>query len=55
MADSHDPHGEVDPNAAPMHTEVRAEFPVSAVLFCYLLAAIALIAGVVTGLTVIND
>lgn len=58
MADSHHDghgHGHDDPNAAPTRSEVRANFPVSAVLFCYLLAAIALAAGVVTGLTVIND
>lgn len=55
MADSHDAHGHTDPNAAPMHGDVRSTFSPGAVFFCYLLAAITLIAGVVTGLTVIND
>jgi hypothetical protein len=55
MADSHDSHGHVDPNAAPMHTDVQETFPVSAVVFCYVLAAITLIAGLVTGILVVND
>ena len=62
MADSHleehghgHGHGHDDPNAAPMHAEVRGDFPQSAVIFCYLLAAIALIAGLVAGLTIVND
>jgi hypothetical protein len=50
MADSHD-----DPNAAPMHHDIQEHFSSGAVLFCYLLAAIALIAGVISGLTIIND
>ncbi len=55
MADSHDAHGHADPNAAPMHHEIKETFSPGAVLFCYLLAAVALIAGVITGITVIND
>jgi len=56
MPDSHDAHGHHDdPNSAPMHTDVRANFSPGAVFFCYLLAAITLVAGVVTGLTVINN
>ncbi len=50
MADHHD-----DPNAAPMHHEIQEKFSAGAVLFCYALAFIALVAGVITGLTVIND
>ena len=50
MADAHD-----DPNAAPMHHEIQERFSTGAVIFCYLLALIALVAGVATGLTVIND
>lgn len=50
MADSHD-----DPNAAPMHHDIQERFSGGAVLFCYLLAAVALIAGVISGLTIIND
>lgn len=55
MADSHEAHGHADPNAAPMHTDVQESFSPSAVLFCYVLAAIALIAGLVSGLTIVND
>lgn len=50
-----DAHGHDDPNAAPTHGDVRMQFGTGAVVFCYLLALIALVAGVVTGLTVIND
>lgn len=50
MADAHD-----DPNAAPMHHEIEEQFSTGAVVFCYLLALIALVAGVVAGVTVIND
>ena len=50
MADSHS-----DPNAAPLHPEVHERFSAGAVVFCYLLAAVTLIAGVVAGLTIIND
>jgi hypothetical protein len=55
MAESHDAHGHEDPNASPMHPEVHESFSRAAVLFCYALAAIALVAGLVAGLTVIND
>ena len=55
MADSHDAHGHADPNAAPTHGDVRATFSPGAVFFCYALAAIALVAGVVTGLTIVNN
>ena len=56
MADTHDAHAApVDPNSAPMHHEVRDRFALGPTVFCYLLAAVALIAGVITGLTVIND
>ncbi|MGB4862310.1 MAG: hypothetical protein WBO97_07615 [Tepidiformaceae bacterium] len=55
MADSHDAHGHIDPNAAPMHSDVKMTFSTGAVVYCYLLAAVALIAGVVAGLTIIVD
>jgi hypothetical protein len=55
MADTHDAHAEVDPNAAPMHIDVRETFSRGAVLFCYALAAIALVSGVVAGLTIVNN
>jgi hypothetical protein len=55
MADSHDAHGHDDPNAAPMHHEIQEQFSAGAVLFCYLLAALALLGGLVAGLTIVND
>jgi hypothetical protein len=50
MADAHD-----DPNAAPMHHDIQERFSPGAVFFCYLLAFVALAAGVITGLTLVND
>lgn len=56
MSDTHDAHGHHDdPNSAPLHTDVRPTFSGGAVLFCYVLAAITLVAGVITGLTIINN
>ena len=55
MADSHDAHSHEDPNAAPMHHEIQERFSTPAVLFCYALAALALLGGLIAGLTVIND
>lgn len=50
-----DAHGHEDPNAAPMHHDIVEKFSTGSVLFCYVLAAIALVAGVVAGLTIVND
>jgi len=55
MAESHDAHAPQDPNASPMHPEVHESFSRAAVLFCYALAAVALIGGLVAGLAIIND
>jgi len=55
MADAHDAHGHADPNAAPMHQDIQERFSASAVLFCYVLAILALVGGVLTGLIFIND
>lgn len=55
MADSHDAHGEADPNVAPMHHDIVEKFSPGAVLFCYALAALALISGIVAGLVFVND
>ena len=55
MSDTDAGHGHDDPNAAPMHLDVRRTFPTGAVVFCYLLAAVALVSGVITGLTIIVD
>ena len=55
MADSHDSHGHDDPNAAPMHQDIQESFSTPAVVFCYVLAAIAIIGGLIAGLTIVND
>jgi hypothetical protein len=53
QGEGHDSHGQPeDPNAAPMRLDVRESFPVSAVLFCVVLGAIAIVAGTLVGLTV---
>jgi hypothetical protein len=51
MADAH----QDDPNAAPMHHDIQEQFSTGAVVFCYLLALAALVAGLAAGLTIIND
>lgn len=57
-ASAHDPHdahhAPVDPNAAPMHQEVRFEFPQTALWFAWGLGALAIVLGIVLGLTVNN-
>ncbi len=53
MADAH--HGEHNPNAAPMHTDVRESFEGGALVFCYLLTIVALVAGLGAGLLFVND
>ena len=56
MADTHDPHGAVtDPNVAPSHLDVRAQFSSLQVAFCVVLGGIAIVAGIVVGLTVTNS
>ena len=55
MADTHEVHGHEDPNAAPMHPEIVEKFAPASVLFCYLLAAAALLGGLIAGLMIIND
>jgi hypothetical protein len=47
-------HGHEDPNAAPMHHDIVERFGDGAVAFCYLLAFIALVAGVVAGLALVE-
>ncbi len=49
-----DAHGHEDPNAAPMHHDIVERFSDGSVVFCYLLAFVALVAGIVAGLTFIE-
>ncbi len=50
-----DAHAHDDPNAAPMHHDIQERFSRGQELFCYVLAAVTLIAGVFAGLTIINN
>ena len=54
-ADAHDSHGHIDPNAAPSRADVRENFSRGAVAFCAILGAIAIIAGTIAGLTIVNN
>ena len=49
-----DAHGHEDPNAAPMHHDIVERFTAGPVVFCYLLALVALVAGIVAGLTLVE-
>lgn len=53
--DMADAHAHDDPNAAPMHHDLQERFSRGQELFCYVLAAVTLIAGVFAGLTIINN
>jgi len=50
-----DAHGHDDPTAAPMHHEIQARFTRAQEMFCYALALVSLVAGVVAGLTIVNN
>ena len=55
MEDTQAAHGHEDPNAAPMHHDIQQTFSKGAVIFCYVLAAASLLAGVIAGLTIVAD
>lgn len=48
-------HGHDDPNAAPTHQDIQERFSQGQVLLCYLLALVALVAGLAAGLTIVNN
>jgi hypothetical protein len=50
-----DAHAHDDPNAAPVHHDIQGRFSQGQEFFCYLLALLALVAGVVAGLTIVNN
>jgi hypothetical protein len=54
MADAHHDE-EIDPNAAPMHLEVRENFPAGAYAFAFGLGGIALVVGLILGLALTVD
>ena len=53
MADSHGPAP--DPNAAPMHHEIKEQFSPVEVAICVVLGLAALVAGIVTGIIFVNN
>ena len=52
MADSHDVE---DPNVAPMHHEIQENFSTGQVTLAVLMAIIAIVGGLVAGLTIVNN
>ena len=56
MSDAHDTHhAPVDPNAAPMRQEVRADFSRSQLMFAWALGAIAIVGGTIFGILLVNN
>ena len=53
--DSHDSHGSVDPSAAPLRADVRETFSTRAVAFCAVVGGVAIVAGTIAGLTIVNN
>ncbi len=52
MADTHTP---TNPDAAPMHLEVKEDFSVAEMVFAVGLGVVAAVAGLVLGLILVND
>lgn len=51
-----DTHGQTpDPNAAPMHHEIKESFSTVDVTICIVLGLVAIAAGIISGLLFIND
>jgi hypothetical protein len=44
-----------DPDVAPNHPEVRDTFPATAIAFCWGIAALAIVLGIILGLTLANN
>lgn len=53
MADSHGTHE--DPNAAPMHHDIREHFATGHIVLAYALGLLATAAGIVFGIVLAND
>ena len=53
MADSHGPAP--DPNAAPMHHEIKERFSTVDVTICIVLGLAAIVAGIISGIIFVND
>jgi len=48
-------HAPADPNVAPTHGDVRTSFSAGQLAFVWILGAIAIVAGIAAGLTVVNN
>ena len=48
-------HAPEDPNAAPTHLDVREQFSFAQMAVIWGFGAIAIVAGIVAGLTVVNN
>ncbi len=48
-------HAPVEAGAAPTHLDVRERFSFAQMAFAWALGAIAIVAGIVLGLTVVNN
>jgi hypothetical protein len=48
-------HTPEDPNAAPTHLDVRTDFSFAQMAVIWGLGAVAIVAGIVVGLTVVNN
>ncbi len=53
MADPHEPPP--DPNAAPMHHEIKERFATGDIMICVALGLIAIVAGIVSGIIFVNN
>jgi len=53
MADTH--ATTEDPNAAPMHPDIKERFTRAQVAFCAALGAVAIVGGLVFGVLVVNN
>jgi hypothetical protein len=55
MTDVHTTETPAELDVAPNHNEVRADFPPLAIAFCWGAGALAVILGIILGLTLANN
>ncbi len=53
VEDAH--HAPADPNVAPTHGDVKASFTAGQLAFAWILGAVAIVGGIVAGLTLVNN
>lgn len=54
-SDDHGHDAPADPNVAPTHSDVKNDFTLGQVAVVWALGAIAVVGGIVLGLTVVNN